>query len=709
MFRRREGWTRPGLVFFALLSFSGVAQAQICPDPYSTPAPGFETNSDPKQETAQDGSPIAIVCDPGDPPLPPPPPPPPPIVLDDEYTQLNYDYQSRVGDLNGDGYTDVYIKRLTGNSNNGVIWESVGLGQASGRLSHQPYNYTTYAAARAMPLVDVVSSGIDIDEDGYVDPTVSADNPATGLVYDHSFLSSGVQYQRYGKGVIAWDEDVDKYFADLRAASIDPAYFANAKEPDQEGFEVVVVVEFVFCFNTGWFPYCYVYQEQIDLGFVPLWVVGIASTAGPTSSVAGSIDSISPVLAAPGATGRTSQKAQAMDAQGVNAVNDSQVSTLMGTAAERDVARSYFGVVDNPVQEVYYCVWYCGYVWYYTWDGYNIIRWYDRWTRVTREGAFDDANFNRAAYDTWQAEQELDIALSALPGQQSIEEILGRSSDVEDARRRGIGWPFPNPGEIIVPKIEESVSGGWDIVARAVKVLRQRWKIKRECRQAQEDPEACIAAMEDEIIGESEVYSSSGEVIGGVWTPGEMDEDVMRDPDSRIGGDMAVLTVATAAAAAPGRWQCAYEKHSSNYDHVYYGITSIAAAKGDCYDAIQKRSERHDRSARFQRHGPWRDSDHKGEINATVNLIGTLVTRQVIRGREQQLIDSYEKYSPNYTLLYGIDARRLETNHDDSPLFNRIRSVSKYNDLGCIMWIAAKARWLFPDSPYTGLRPQTCP
>ena len=711
MFIARTPWVRLGLLFFVLFGLSGVARADICPDLRSTP--GIDGGKDPNvgSDPGKDDPSIFIRCEPDDPPLPPPPPPPPPIVLDDEFTQLNYDYVSRVGDLNGDGYTDVYIKRQNGNSNNGVIWESVGLGQSSGRLRHQPYNYTIYAAARTMPLVDVVSAGIDIDEDGYVDPTVRADNPATGLVYDHSFLSSGVEYQRYGKGVIAWDEDVDKYLSDLREVALDDTYFANAKEPDQEGYEVVVFVEFAYCYTSWWFPYCYVFQQEIDLGFVPLWVVGVASTADPTIAAGSIVGDAAPFAAAPGATGKTSQKAQAMDAQGVAAVADPQVSTLFGTAAERDVSRNYFGLVDNPTDEIYYCVWYCGYVFYFTWDGYNFIRWYDRWTRVTREGAFDDANFSRAAYDTWQAEQEMDALLNALPNQRSVEDILGAHSRQEDARRRGFGYPFPNPGEIIVPRVEEAAESTWEAVVEQIKILRNRWKIKKECRKASVDPEACIAAMEDEIIGESEMIGSSETAegaIGGVWTPETMDEDNMRRQDSRMRDELGSVVVAFIGAAAPGRWQCSYEKRHNSRDLVYYGITSIDATQGDCWTAVIRRSQAHDRSLRFRSvPGGWRRSDLDRELNAGGNWLSSqLVARQVIRGREQQLIDTYESISFNGTTLYGIDAMWFD--YPNNRLFNLIRSVSKYNDLGCAMWFASNGLWV-NIAPYTGVSPPTCP
>jgi len=199
----------------------------------------------------------------------------PPIPLDDEWTQLHYEYQSRVGDLNGDGRADVHILRLTGNPDNGVVYEAVGLGQADGTLAVQTPDTGTYAAARAMPLVDVVSAGLDVDSDGFVDPTISDDAGVTGLVYDHSVLSSGVQYDRNSRQIIAYNEAVDKYEDDLLEAELDPTYFDNAMTPDVEGFEVALVYELEICIYVYWFPYCdVVAREEWELGFVPRSVLG---------------------------------------------------------------------------------------------------------------------------------------------------------------------------------------------------------------------------------------------------------------------------------------------------------------------------------------------------------------------------------------------------------------------------------------------------
>ena len=233
-------------IVFIVGAYPESTSAQVCQEPLSAPT-----------TSSSAGSSSVESCPPSEPPLPPPPPPSPSIPLDDEFTQLNYEWESRVGDYNGDGYRDVYIRRLTGHPDNGVVFEGVGKGKEGGRFDLVPYSASVYAAARAMPALDVVSAGNDVDFDGVVDPTVYADNPVAGLTYDHSFLSSGRQYDRYPRGIVVYDESLEKYEDDLREADIDPTYFDNAKQPDEEGYQVTLVVERTYCYTFFGPRFCF--------------------------------------------------------------------------------------------------------------------------------------------------------------------------------------------------------------------------------------------------------------------------------------------------------------------------------------------------------------------------------------------------------------------------------------------------------------------
>ena len=353
---------------------------------------------------------------------------------------------------------------------------------------------------------------------------------------------------------------------------------------------------------------------------------------------------------------------------------------------------------------------FCGSYFEITFNSETYVRWYDRWDYVRTEGLFDDANFSRAAYDTWQSEQALEDALGALPGQRSVDDILGSTKSVEEGRRWGWGIPIPNPGEILIPPIADASSDTWDRFVRQVRVWRAKRRIAKECRKAKVDPESCIAAMEDEVIGADAEESVADPVdVGGVWDPDQMDEDRITRDDSEIRAELPVLVIAVTAAGAPGRWQCSYTKSRFNSPLLYYhGITS-GPGSSDCTTAVRRRSQQHDRSRRFRRQGLWAPSVLDKQIRTSLNLgVVTATARELIRGREQHLIDTYSIINPNGSRIYGIEARRTQLFVPaHSPLFNRIRSIWSYNPFGCVMWGGAKILW-GPRAPYTGKSPRTC-
>ena len=76
------------------------------------------------------------------------------------------------------------------------------------------------------------------------------------------------------------------------------------------------------------------------------------------------------------------------------------------------------------------------------------------------------------------------------------------------------------------------------------------------------------------------------------------------------------------------------------------------------------------------------------------------------------MIDSYDTFNNSRNRVYGIDARKHELKNGRKPdLFNAIRSVGKYNALGCQMYLGARNIFAFsaPAGPYTGLYPAKCP
>ena len=95
---------------------------------------------------------------------------------------------------------------------------------------------------------------------------------------------------------------------------------------------------------------------------------------------------------------------------------------------------------------------------------------------------------------------ELLATLDALAlGQAALPTAKSQAEEQADRMRRG--WGIPNPFEIIIPPILDKVGQEVEETIEAIKILIARGKIMKECKNA-EDPEECIAAMEDEVIAE---------------------------------------------------------------------------------------------------------------------------------------------------------------------------------------------------------------
>ncbi len=601
----------------------------------------------------------------------------PPIPLDDEFTQLQYDYEVRLGDVNGDGRTDIYVRRLDGDPDNGVVYEAVAYQDNEGYFDIQPNTASILAAGRAYPVANVIVNGGDLDLDGHTDPTILGFPASSGIGYPQTFVSSGTDYDRNARYVVTTDAAVEMFDRDMEEARLDPNYFDNAITPDQPGYRIQIVFEYGVCYWIWGFPFCVTDTAVLLVGEFSLEDLGLSSGSSGGIQKATSLSAVQ--------SQAVSQKAQ-QEMTAIAGVN--LPANPVGTDPQKAAAIAHFGL-SNPWPDTLVCVVWCSYYF----DGYYFYAWYDVWTPITIPGEFDDVNYSRDAYEAHQGEVELLATLDALAlGQAALPTAKSQAEEQADRMRRG--WGIPNPFEIIIPPILDKVGQEVEETIEAVKILIARGKIMKECKNA-EDPEECIAAMEDEVIAES----AEGEAIGGVWTPEEMDEDTATDPDSRTNRQIGIWTVALGAASVPGRWQCSYIKHNFSTGVSYYGITSTKAS-GNCTDAVDKRDARHERSARFRGKGFSSARLDKPYRSGATLPVGQLLDRHVIRGREQQLIDTHDLFTSNGTRLYGIDARKYDK--DASRLYNRIRSVRKRNPLGCLMWEASNVNF-GNIAPFTGI------
>jgi hypothetical protein len=151
------------------------------------------------------------------------PPPRDPIP-----TQLNYQYQTRAGDIDGDGRTDLFVKRTSGGvAGNGVL-DSVILRQnPGGTFSLIVPSASQSSIASAWPLSSATTAIKDFNVDGYVDVEVKGVAAATGGAANQIIYSPGAPLQLQPLGLRAFDASLQVFERDMLDYAVDPNYFST--------------------------------------------------------------------------------------------------------------------------------------------------------------------------------------------------------------------------------------------------------------------------------------------------------------------------------------------------------------------------------------------------------------------------------------------------------------------------------------------------
>jgi hypothetical protein len=150
------------------------------------------------------------------------PPPRDPIP-----TQLTYQYQTRAGDINSDGKTDLFVKRTSGGvSGNGVLESIILLQYASGSgFSLLVPNASQTSTASGWPLSSATPVIMDFNVDGYVDVEVKGVAAATGVLNDQIVYSPGVPLSSQPLGIRGVDGYLKKFVGNMLDYWVDPDYF----------------------------------------------------------------------------------------------------------------------------------------------------------------------------------------------------------------------------------------------------------------------------------------------------------------------------------------------------------------------------------------------------------------------------------------------------------------------------------------------------
>ena len=145
-------------------------------------------------------------------------------------TQLDYQFQTRQGDINYDGRTDLFVQRSAGGVwGNGVLYETILTQDATGGTfsAAAPNSYQS-SIASGWPLSSATAIVSDFNVDGYVDVQVKGVAAATGIsTHDQIVFSPAVPLQSQPLGLRAVDASLKQFVGNSLDYFANPNYFVD--------------------------------------------------------------------------------------------------------------------------------------------------------------------------------------------------------------------------------------------------------------------------------------------------------------------------------------------------------------------------------------------------------------------------------------------------------------------------------------------------
>jgi hypothetical protein len=152
--------------------------------------------------------------------------------LDPLLTQRNYQYQTRVGDIDYDGRRDLFIQRVSGGvANNGVLDKIIVQQMATpGQYVLVPPSAAQAATAAAWPVSTAQVAVEDINVDGFVDVTVKGVAGALGVPGAANLIvySPGAPFATTPKGIREVDAGLLQFVGNMLDYEVDENYFVNS-------------------------------------------------------------------------------------------------------------------------------------------------------------------------------------------------------------------------------------------------------------------------------------------------------------------------------------------------------------------------------------------------------------------------------------------------------------------------------------------------
>ena len=174
-------------------------------------------------------------------------------------TQLLYRYDTRYGDGNGDGLTDLFVRRVAGGAaGNGAIDTVMLLQSGGGRFTSVVPSAAQAAVASGWPQAAVQVVLQDFNVDGFADLLIKGIGNTIGGALNEIVYAPGRAGALQPLGVRAVDAGLKRFAANSRDYFADSNYFAQNAPIGV----VVVPVTYYICFPGGYgYDYLYYYDS----------------------------------------------------------------------------------------------------------------------------------------------------------------------------------------------------------------------------------------------------------------------------------------------------------------------------------------------------------------------------------------------------------------------------------------------------------------
>ncbi|MEM8683354.1 MAG: VCBS repeat-containing protein [Pseudomonadota bacterium] len=578
--------------------------------------------------------------------------------------QALYEWQVYTGDINADGQSDLFLRRLSGDLMNGVLQEAIVLRGSDGKYRQMSPSPSQLATARSWPVSNAYTVPADYDGDGFVDIFIGTPDSTDE---DVILFSTGFQNNTGAKLVVPFDDSSRMFFRDLTELLFDPNYFDQAVSPDRPGYNLRLDVRIQFCQNgtAGYwniFPFCYdTTYTVVDMDFeLPeMGLDGPINVQTKTSPTGYSLEQVADYIA------------PAVHAEASTFMSQHSIYSLRTVSEQnRNLALQEIGGFlpsINP-QDSLQCQVFCVNVDVDQSSPGVVLRitWSETITPITIPGGdFDSENFSQDAFRFWEEQQTIGpidpdaTGPAAIPAAEALKRLFVVIAGVLTRQQ---------PDTVEVPnEIEDEnvpISGKAEAVLEAM--------IAGKCAELSQssnpvyDAEECVMMAKD--VAEA---IQRGELV--INWPGTVDIDPDELDEDYLAERWTVFAVALTRLKKPSRQNCTYTKTAPGPSpKVYSGRTSTTANR-TCEDAINRRDAAH------RLRSPWLAGFGKAVRDKSAT--GTL-GYPAIRGREQQLMD-----------YWGDRARSA----------NAIRGVARSNPLGCFFHQTANSIFTTQLFPYTGI------